>query len=95
MELKLKGYGTIEITKSTLVEDGDILIETSDYFEKLAETTEYEITEVYLVNNGDRWVLIAWFDLPEDDWYADKTIAIHIENQEDIHNLLKEICKEI
>ena len=87
MELRLKGYGTIEITKATLVEGGDILIEAADCFEKLAETTEYEITEVYLVNNGIKWTLIAWFDLPEDDWYSDKTMAVHIENQDDVYKL--------
>ena len=87
MELRLKGYGTIEITKATPVEGGDILIEAADYFEKLAETTEYEITEVYLVNNGTKWTLIAWLDLPEDDWYSDKTIAVHIENQDDVYKL--------
>ena len=37
MELKLKGYGTIEITNATLVDGGDILIEVADNFSEISK----------------------------------------------------------
>ena len=87
MELRLKGYGTIEITKATLVDGGDILIEAADGFEKIAETTDYEITEVFLVENDFGWDLVAWTDVPDDDWFTPDTIIAEIENHEDIYRL--------
>ena len=87
MELRLKGYGTIEITNATLVDGGDILIEAADHFEKLAETTDYEIADVVLTETEYGWGLVAWLQLPDDEWYDDDAIVAHIENQEDIQKL--------
>ena len=87
MELRLKGYGTIEITNATLVDGGDILIESADNFEKLAETTDYEITEVFLVENDFGRDLVAWLDVPDGDWFTPKTIIAEIENHEDVYKL--------
>lgn len=87
MELRLKDYGTIEITKATLVDGGDILIETADNFSEIAKNTECEITEVFLVENDYGWDLVAWLSVPDDDWFSQKTIITEIENQEDIYKL--------
>ena len=87
MELRLKEYGTIKITKATLVDGGDILIETADNFSGIAKTTEYEITEVFLVENDFGWDLVVWLSVPVDDWFTQKTIITEIENQEDVYRL--------
>ena len=87
MELRLKGYGTIEITNATLVDGGDILIEAADNFIEIAKNNECEITEVYLVENDYGWDLVAWLSVPDDDWFSQKTIITEIENQEDIYKL--------
>ena len=87
MELRLKEYGIIEITNATLVDGGDILIEASDNFSEIAKTTEYEIIEVFLVENYFGWNLVAWLNVPDDDWFTQKTIITEIENQEDIYKL--------
>lgn len=87
MELRLKGYGTIEITNAKLVDGGDILIETADNFSGIAKTTDYEITEVVLVENDFGWDLVAWLNVPDDDWFTQKTIIVGIENQEDVYKL--------
>ena len=86
MELRLKGYGTIEITNATLVDGGDILIEAADNFEKLAETTDYEITEVYIARGNKYWWLIAWLDTLGDQ-LEEKYISVMLENQSDIYRL--------
>ena len=87
MELRLKGYGTIEITNATLVDGGDILIESADNFQKLAEFTDYEITEVCLTDTEYGWGLVAWLNLPEDEWYENDAVVLDIENQDDVCNL--------
>lgn len=87
MELRLKNYGTIEITNATLVEGGDIMIEAADRFEGLAKTTDYEIAEVFLVENDFGWDLVAWLNIPDDDWFTPETIITEIENHEDIYKL--------
>lgn len=87
MELRLKEFGTIEITNATLVDGGDILIEAADNFSEIAKTTEYEIIEVFLVENDFGWNLVAWLNVPDDDWFTQKTIITEIENQEDIYKL--------
>ena len=87
MELRLKGYGTIELTNATLVDGGDIMIETADHFERLAKTTEYEIAEVFLVENDFGWNLVAWLNVPDDDWFTTETIITEIENHEDVYRL--------
>lgn len=87
MELRLKEFGTIEITNATLVDGGDILIESADNFIEIAKTTDYDITEVFLVENDFGWDLVAWLNVPDDDWFTQKTIITEIENQEDIYKL--------
>lgn len=87
MELRLKEFGTIEITHATLVDGGDILIESADNFIEIAKTTDYDITEVFLVENDFGWDLVAWLNVPDDDWFTQKTIITEIENQEDIYKL--------
>lgn len=87
MELRLKGYGTIEITKATLVDGGDILIEAADGFEKIAEAAGHEITEAYLVELDFNWDLVAWLYIAEHLWLEPRTIVAEIENQEDIQRL--------
>ena len=87
MELRLKEFGTIEITNATLVDGGDILIEAADNFCGIAKTTDYDITEVFLVENDFGWDLVAWLNVPDDDWFTQKTIITEIENQEDIYKL--------
>lgn len=87
MELRLKGYGTIEITNATLVDGGDILIEVADHFEKLAETTDYKITEVYLTEDDGVWGLVAWLDTPKDAWEIEDAIVCQVENQVDVYKL--------
>ena len=87
MELRLKEYGTTEITKATLVDGGDILIESVDNFKKIASLIDYEITEVYLTEVDFEWNLVAWLDIPDYDWYSSKTIIAEIENQDDVYKL--------
>lgn len=87
MELRLKEFGTIKITNATLVDGGDILIESADNFIEIAKTTDYDITEVFLVENDFGWDLVAWLNVPDDDWFTQKTIITEIENQEDIYKL--------
>ena len=87
MELRLKEFGTIEITNATLVDGGDILIESADNFIGITKTTDYDITEVFLVENDFGWDLVAWLNVPDDDWFTQKTIITEIENQEDIYRL--------
>ena len=87
MKLRLKGYGTIEITNATLVDGGDIMIESADHFERLAETTDYEITDVILTETDYGWGLVAWLDIPDDEWYENDAIVLDIENPEVIYNL--------
>ena len=87
MEIKLKGYGTIEITNATLVDGGDILIETADGFRGIAETTDYDITEAYLTKTEYGWGLVAWLDMPDGEWYEDDALVFDIENQGDLYRL--------
>ena len=87
MELKLKGYGTIEITNATLVDGGDILIETSGNFCEIAKTTEYEIVNAHLVEADEYWYLVIQLNLPEFSWCDDDNIVIPVENQEDVYRL--------
>lgn len=87
MELRLKRYGTIEITNAKIVDGGDILIETVDNFRNLAKTTDYDIKDVFLVENDFGWDLVAWLDVPDDDWFTQRTIITEIENQEDLYKL--------
>lgn len=87
MELRLKDYGIIEITKATLVDGGDILIETADNFSEIAKNTEYEITEVYLTNTEYGWGVIALLDVPEADCFVDDAIIFDIEDQNSIYKL--------
>ena len=87
MELRLKRYGTIEITNATLVDGGDILIGSADNFIEIAKTTDYEIANVYLTNTEYGWGLVALLDVPETDCFADDVIIFDIENQNDIYRL--------
>lgn len=87
MELRLKGYGTIEITSAKLVDGGDILIEAADNFSEIAKTTEYEITDVYLTGTEYGWGFVALLDIPSTDWFAEDSIILDIENQYDIYKL--------
>ena len=87
MELRLEGYGTIEITNATLVEGGDILIEAADGFRKIAETTYHQITEVYLTETDFGWNLVAWLDVPEHSWDTEKAIVMRIKNEADVYRL--------
>lgn len=87
MELRLKGFGTIEITNATFVDGGDFLIEAADNFSRIAKQTEYEITEVFLVENDFGWDLVAWLNVPDDDWFTPKTIIAEIENPENVYKL--------
>lgn len=87
MELRLKGYGTIEITSAKLVDGGDILIEATDNFSGITKTTDYDITEVFLVENDFGWDLVAWLNIPDDDWFTPKTIIAEVENQENVYKL--------
>ena len=87
MELRLKDYGTIEITKATLVDGGDILIETADNFSEIAKDTQYEITDVYLTNTEYGWGVIALLDIPEADCFVDDAIIFDVEDQNSIYKL--------
>lgn len=87
MELRLKDYGTIEIMKATLVDGGDILIETADNFSKIAKDTQYEITEVYLTNTEYGWGVIALLDVSEADCFVDDAIIFDVEDQNSIYKL--------
>lgn len=87
MELRLKGFGTIEITDATRVEGDDILVKSADGFREIAETTDYKITEAYLVEGETRWSLVVWFDLPDNNWHDERAMVIRIENQDDIYTL--------
>lgn len=87
MELRLKDYGTIEITKATLVDGGDILVETADNFREIAKDTQYEITEVYLTNTEYGWGVIALLDVPEADCFVDDAIIFDVEDQNSIYKL--------
>ena len=87
MELRLKRCGTIEITNAKIVDGGDILIETVDNFRNLAKTTDYDIKDVFLVENDFGWDLVAWLDVPDDDWFTQRTIITEIENQDELYKL--------
>lgn len=87
MELRLKGFGMIEIINATLVDGGEILIESADGFEKIAETTDYEITEVYLTESEFGWNLVAFLNLPDDEWYDNDAVVASVENPEIIQKL--------
>lgn len=87
MELRLIGYGTTKITETTRVEGDDILVKSADGFQKIAETTDYNIVEAYLVEGETKWSLVVWLDLPDDNWHEDHAIVIQIENQEDVYTL--------
>ena len=87
MELRLKGFGTIEITDATRVEGDDILVKSADGFREIAETTDYKITEAYLVEGEIKWSLVLWFDLPNNNWHEERAMVIQIENQDDIYTL--------
>lgn len=87
MELKLRGYGTIEITNATLVDGGDILIETADNFSGFAKTTDYDITDAYLTETEYGWGFVALLNIPLTDWFAEDAIILDIENQDDIYKL--------
>ena len=87
MELRLKGYGTIEITSAKLVDGGDILIEAADNFSGIAKITDYNIIEVFLVENDFGWDLVAWLNIPDDDWFTPKTIIAEVENQDNVYKL--------
>lgn len=87
MELRLKNYGIVEITNATLVDGGDIMIEAADRFEGLAKTTDYEITDVVLTETDYGWGLVAWLNIPDDEWYDDDAIVLDIENPEVVYNL--------
>lgn len=87
MELRLKGFGTIEITDVTRVEGDDILVKSADGFREIAETADYEITEAYLVEGETKWSLVVWFDLPDNNWHEERAMVIQIENQDDIYTL--------
>ena len=87
MKLRLKEYGTIEITTATLVDGGDIMLEAADHFEGLAKTTGYKITEVLLTDTEYGWSIIAFLDLPENNWYDDDFIMLNLEDPEEIYKL--------
>ena len=87
MELRLRGYGTIEITSAKPVDGGDILIEVADNFSEISKTTEYEITRIYLTQTEYGWGLVALLDVTETDCFADDAIIFDIENQSDIYKL--------
>lgn len=87
MELRLKGFETIEITDATRVEGDDILVKSADGFREIAETADYEITEAYLVEGETKWSLVVWFDLPDNNWHEERAMVIQIENQDDIYTL--------
>lgn len=87
MELKLNGFGTIEITDATRVDGDDILVKSADGFREIAETSDYEITEAYLVEGEIKWSLVVWFDLPDNNWHEEHAMVIQIENQDDIYTL--------
>ncbi len=87
MELRLKGYGTIDITNAILVDGGDILIETADNFRGIAQTANYDITDAYLTETEYGWGFVALLDIPFTDWFAEDSIIFDIENQDDIYKL--------
>lgn len=87
MELKLKDYGTIEITNATLVDGGDILIEAADGFEKLSDITGNPIEEVFLVQNDFGYDLVAWLNLPDDDWLTQRTFIAEVESTNQDYSL--------
>lgn len=87
MELRLIGLGTVEIIDATRVAGDDILIRSSDNFSKIAKATDYEITEVYLVEVDFKWSLVACLNVPDDNWYDDDTIVYQIKNQDDVYRL--------
>lgn len=87
MELRLKGYGTIEITKATLVEGGDILIEAADNFCEISKTTGRKIAESYLTETEYGYGVVVFLDVLDSDWFADDAIVFDIENQCDVQKL--------
>lgn len=84
MELKLKGYGTIEITNATLVDGGDILIEAADNLKRVSKT---KIAKAILANEYDEWSLVIWFKHSKRKWDDELYEVIDIENQADIYKL--------
>lgn len=87
MELRLKGLGTVDIADATRVTGDDILIKSADNFRIIYETTDYEITDVYLTEVDFKWSMVVLLDTPEDNWYEESSLVFQIENQDDIYRL--------
>ena len=87
MKLLLKGLGIIEIIDAKRTAGGDILVKSVDNFKKIAGTTFYKITEVFLTEVDFIWNLVAWLDIPDDSWYIEDALVFQIENQDDVYRL--------
>lgn len=87
MELRLKEYGTIEITNATLVDGGDILIETTDGFRWAEEITSYEVDSAYLTESEYGCGLVILLKIQEESWDTEDFIAYQIENPDIVHKL--------
>ena len=85
MELRLKGFGTIEITDATRVEGDDILIEVADGFQEILKTTDYGIINAYLDEVDFIWSHVIMLDVPEQD--DEDSIVYIVENQRDVYRL--------
>lgn len=87
MELRLKRYGTIEITNAKLVEGGDILIESADRFQKIEEITNYKADSAYLTETEYGYGVVIMLEIPEDSVFIDDFISYPVENPKDIQRL--------
>lgn len=85
MELRLKEFGTIEITDAARVKGDDILVKSADGFRKIAEATDYCITGAYLVEVNFIWSLVIMLDVLEQD--DEDALVYIVENQDDIYRL--------
>ena len=85
MELRVKGFGTIEITDATRVEGDDILVKSADGFREIAETTDYCLLDAYLVEVDFVWSLVIMLDVPEQD--DEDALVYIVENQDDAYRL--------
>lgn len=87
MELKLKGYGTVEITKAKMVDGGDILVEAADGFRMIEKNYGYKVIAAYIVESYFTYGLVAVLDIQDKGWDVDPYAVFEIENQDDIYRL--------
>ena len=89
MELRLKGYGTIEITNATLVDGGDIMIEIKNQETAFDDIARNPVKELHLCKCDDgEWLLLITMQSLENPLFdIDDSLVLEIESQDEVHRL--------